>query len=366
MRGVSPARAAISDAEVHAALQVIVRGTASETGERFFTALVENLAKALGTRGAWVTELLPAERRLRALAFWLGGEWVQNYEQAIDGTPCRAVVENRRFVHLPERLFELYPDDPNIRRVGAVSYMGVPLTDLDGTVLGHLAVMDTKPMPEEPIRLALFEIFAARAAAELRRLRTEAEVRTREAQLARLVESTMDAIIQLDGALRVTQMNPAAERTFEIQAEQARDVPLSRLVAGDDFVKLEELGRSLLARPADQRSSWVAAGFTGRTAGGMPFPAEGTLSAFELAGRQHFTLIVRNLKERFEAESRIASLADETEYLRSELRELGRSGEIIGRSESLARALAELRQVATADTTVLLLGETGTGKELFA
>ena len=45
----------------------------------------------------------------------------------------------------------------------------------------------------------MFEIFAGRAAAELRRLRAEREVREREAQLAGLVDSAMDAIVQLDG-----------------------------------------------------------------------------------------------------------------------------------------------------------------------
>jgi transcriptional regulator with GAF, ATPase, and Fis domain len=110
----------------------------------------------------------------------------------------------------------------------------------------------------------------------------------------------------------------------------------------------------------------VPGGLTGRTAGGSSFPAEATLSAFELGGRHHFTLILRNVEDRLEAERRIVTLTDEAEYLRTELRELGRSGEIVGRSEKLAAVLAELRQVAPADTTVLLLGETGTGKELFA
>ena len=362
-----PSGSPVLDAAAQAALQVIFEGTASETGERFFMALVENLARALGTRGAWVTELLPVERRLRALAFWLGGQWIQDYEHAIDGTPCQAVAEKgRRVVHYPDRVLEFYPNEPDLRRMGAVSYMGVPLADLDGTVLGHMAVMDIKPMPEDPVRLTLFEIFAGRAAAELRRLRAEREVRAREAQLARLVESTMDAIVQLDGELRVTRMNPAAERTFELPAEHAEGQPLSRLASPDDTAKLEALARDLLDRPSHERSTWVRGGLTGLTAGGTRFPAEATLSVFELAGRQHFTLILRNVNERLEAERRIVSLTDEAEYLRTQLRELGRSGDIIGRSEKLAEVLAELRQVAPADTTVLLLGETGTGKELFA
>lgn len=181
MRRVLAAEAPVDEAAVQAAVQLIFQGTASETGARFFMALVENLARSLGTRGAWVTELLPVERRLRALAFWLGGEWVHNFEQPIDGTPCQVVLENRRVVHFADRIFEIYPEDANIRRTGAVSYMGVPLLDLDGTILGHLAVMDTKPMPEEPIRTTVFEIFAGRAAAELRRLRAERELQAREA-----------------------------------------------------------------------------------------------------------------------------------------------------------------------------------------
>ena len=43
-------------------LRTILEGTATETGERFFAALVDNLANALGTHGAWVTEYLPVNR----------------------------------------------------------------------------------------------------------------------------------------------------------------------------------------------------------------------------------------------------------------------------------------------------------------
>ena len=354
------------DASAQAALQLIVQGTASETGEGFFRALVENLARAMDVRGAWVTEFLPEERRLRALAFMLGGEWVPDYETPIDGTPCQRVIENQRLLHLPERVLELFPDEANLRRMGAVSYMGVPLQDLDGSVLGHMAIMDVRPMPEDPVKLTLFEIFAGRAAAELRRLRAERGIRAREAQLTGLIESAMDAIVQLDDELRVLLMNPAAERTFEMPSEQAPGVPLSRLVGPEDLGKLEGLCSELRGRPATERSAWVPGGFSGRAAGGRTFPAEATLSLFEVDGRRHFTLILRNVDERLEAERRIARLTEETEYLRSELRDLGRAGEIVGRSPPLLHALAEVRQVGPTDTTVLILGETGTGKELFA
>jgi len=348
------------------ALSRILEGTASEIGERFFRALVENLARGLGTRGAWVTEYDPQRRVLRALAFWHGGQWIEDWEQSVDGTPCQVVVDNRQLVHYPERILDLYPNDPQLRGAGAVSYMGVPLMDLDGSVLGHLAVLDVVPMPDDPTRRAVFEIFAVRAAAELRRLRVERQVRARQAQLGGLIESALDAIVQLDGELRVTGMNPAAERTFETPSEVAMGTPLSGLISPPDAGRVEALSRVLQDGPHESRSAWVPGGFTGLTMGGSTFPAEATLSLFELEGRRHFTLILRNVNDRLEAERRIATLTSETEFLKGELRDLGRSGEILGTSSALLHVLAEVRQVAPADTTVLILGETGTGKELFA
>ncbi|MFL5308114.1 MAG: sigma 54-interacting transcriptional regulator [Polyangia bacterium] len=349
-----------------AALRMILEGTAGEIGEGFFKALVENLARALGTHGAWLTEYLPQRRTLRALAFRLGDQWVQDYEHPIDGSPCRVAIEERRLVHYADRIVDLFPEEHSLRRMGAVSYMGVPLTDVDGTILGHLAVMDQRVMPERRESFAIFQIFAGRAAAELRRLRAERALRAREAQLAGLIDSALDIIVQLDADLGVVGMNPAAQRTLGPPAGDGRVRDVAGLVSAEDAARLRDLARELVARRDGDRSLWISGGLTGKAADGATFPAEGTLSLFELEGRHHFTLIVRNVNERLEAERRIRSLTEETEYLREELRQSGRAGEISGRSQRLAQALRDLREVAPTDTTVLILGETGTGKELFA
>lgn len=59
-------------------------------------------------------------------------------------------------------------------------------------------------------------------------------------------------------------------------------------------------------------------------------------------------------------------LAEEKLYLEEEIRSEFNFEEIIGESAVLKRALAQVELVAPAGTTILLLGETGTGKELFA
>jgi formate hydrogenlyase transcriptional activator len=59
-------------------------------------------------------------------------------------------------------------------------------------------------------------------------------------------------------------------------------------------------------------------------------------------------------------------LAEEKLYLEEEIRSEFNFEEIIGESPALKRALAQVELASPAGTTVLLLGETGTGKELFA
>ncbi len=59
-------------------------------------------------------------------------------------------------------------------------------------------------------------------------------------------------------------------------------------------------------------------------------------------------------------------LAAENVYLREEIREDHNFGEIVGQSAELRQTLSRVEVVAPTDSTVLILGETGTGKELIA
>ena len=359
-------RPPLQDIDVDAALRTILEGTATETGEQFFKALVKKLAAALNTHGAWVTEYFPESRRLKALAFWMGEQWLEGWEMVVDGTPCERVIDERCLIHIPDNLVEIYGNDPDVQAVGAASYMGMPLLDLNGAILGHLAVLDMRPMPPEPRAQVLFQIFAARAAAELRRLRVEAQVREREQKLGRLVGSAMDAIIEVDQHLQVTQMNPAAEKVFGCAAAEAAGRTFTHFLTADSREKLARLIIDLDTRPDGQRYLWIPGGLAATNDHGGSFQTEATLSRFDLEREPFYTLILRNVNERLEAEQKIRSLTVETEYLREEISSLVGADEIIGGSEALRKVLADVKEVAVTDATVLILGETGTGKELIA
>jgi len=284
----------------------------------------------------------------------------------INGTPCERVINERCFIHIPDNLLDIYGEDPDVTAVGAASYMGMPLLDVDGKILGHLAVLDLRPMPPQPRAQALFQIFAARAAAELRRMRAEAQVHEREQKLGRLVGSAMDAIIELDQHLKINQVNPAAEKVLGASAMMLTGQTFTHFLAPDSREKLARLIIDLDTRPEGQRSLWIGGGLTATVHGGESFQAEATLSRFDVKREPFYTLVLRNVNDRLQAERKIESLTIEAEYLREELNELIGADEIIGRSDALLRVLDDVKEVAGTDATVLILGETGTGKELVA
>jgi len=347
-------------------LREIVEGTAAETGEAFFDELVRHLARATGTKCAWVTEWFERERRLRALSFWVGDRYFGPFEYAVADTPCEPVIDNRRLFHVPERVLELYAHDPSLEPLGAVSYIGVPLFDTDGRVLGHLAVLHDAPMFEDERVTAIISVFAGRAAAELRRLRRDRDLREREQKLSRLIDSAMDAIVELDGDLRITAMNSAAEKAFGCDVTEMRGSPFADFLTRESRGKLLYLTAELGRQPQGRQSLWIPDGLDAQRRDGAGFPAEATLSRFEAAGRPFYALILRNIDQRLEAEERIRDLTSETAYLRAEIDAFRGFDEILGHSEALRRVLADVDRVAGGETSVLITGETGTGKELIA
>jgi formate hydrogenlyase transcriptional activator len=78
------------------------------------------------------------------------------------------------------------------------------------------------------------------------------------------------------------------------------------------------------------------------------------------------TLAIQNMQSYQQIESLKARLEKENVYLREELRTEHNFEEIVGNSPAVLRALGAVDQVAPTDATVLIYGETGTGKELVA
>ena len=79
-----------------------------------------------------------------------------------------------------------------------------------------------------------------------------------------------------------------------------------------------------------------------------------------------FAVALENQRAATEIDALKQRLSAETKYLVGEFRSAGAFPEIVGDSPALKQALDQVLTVAPSEATVLLLGETGTGKELFA
>lgn len=111
---------------------------------------------------------------------------------------------------------------------------------------------------------------------------------------------------------------------------------------------------------------------------GEPIWFESQMGPLEKSGEITQVIIVsRDISERKIAEldlkkalNEIIELKQQIEaeniYLKEELKLEGSFNEIVGSSKSLRKVLKQVEQVAKTDSTVLILGETGTGKELIA
>jgi transcriptional regulator with GAF, ATPase, and Fis domain len=142
----------------------------------------------LGLRYVFVTECTDEARtQVRALAFWDGRSFAREVAYPLRGTPCEKVIEGN-ICSYPERLQQLFPEDSDLVTLGAESYAGVPLSNAQGKVLGHLVVMDNKPRVFGETELRILRIFATRAAAELERMRADREVKRLNAELSALLD----------------------------------------------------------------------------------------------------------------------------------------------------------------------------------
>ncbi|QSA95784.1 sigma 54-interacting transcriptional regulator [Methylococcus sp. EFPC2] len=344
-------------------LRLIAEGTAGVTGDDFLHSLVRHLAEALGVRYAFVAEFADVKTRVCTLAFWAGDHYLENFEYDLEGTPCEAVLAGDICLY-KEHVQDLFPTHrEELAAISAESYLAIPLVDKRGEVMGHLGLIDVKPMTGSVTDLSVMRIFAARARAELERFRAEEQVRRSEERLASVLASAMDAIITIDENRRITLFNDAAERIFGCARSWATGQVFDRFLSKP----FRNLLDGYLHDAGDRQSQfWAPEGLTALRANREEFPIEATFSPMLLGGKRYHTFILRDVNERRKTEAELARLQVENRFLRAEIRAAQSFEDMIGESQPMREVFSLLEQVAGTDSTVLVMGETGTGKERIA
>jgi PAS domain S-box-containing protein len=343
-------------------LRAIAEGTAAAVGGEFFLSLVRNLAAALGVEYAFVSEFCVDRTKVRTLAFWAGDHFKDNFEYAIAHTPCEKVLAGELYYcadNVADR-FPLHKQDSE--GLGVESYLAIPVISAGRQVLGHLAVMDRKRMELEQLDLSVFKIFGARAGAELERTHMEATLKENEERLRDLFDEAPIAYVHEGLDSKFIRANRTALKSFGITADQVEgtygssfipDTPEAQRRLKDAFASIgkgiDTSGVVLELRRKDN---------------GKPLWIE-WWSRPDPSGTYTRTMFI-DITERVLIEQEKARLEAQNVYLQEEIKGSHNFEELIGGSTSLKKALKNVGRVALTDSTVLITGETGTGKELIA
>ncbi len=138
--------------------------------------------------------------------------WAGKRETPLSHSFCQyVVVEGRPKIYPDARVYAQVRDNLAIPDLGVVAYAGMPLTDLDGRVLGSLCAIDSQPRAWTSTELSALADLAAACSSELRlRLALDAAEEARRhaeilhAQMAMLAEltETLAGTLDIDDALR--------------------------------------------------------------------------------------------------------------------------------------------------------------------
>ena len=344
-------------------LRKIDEGTAAVTGLAFFPSLVKSLAEALQTRYGFISRFVEGTRtRVRTLAFWIGNGFLDNFEYDLPHTPCERVLSGEICL-FPEKVQDLFPDHrDDLAKLGVESYLAIPVLDRSGMVMGHLAVMDTKPMRDDPRVLSVFKIFGVRAGAELERLQMELRLKENEQQLRDLFDEAPIAYVNEGLDSKFIRANKTALHTLGITLEQVEgtygktfipDTPEAQRRLKEAF---DSVGKGIdtqgvvleLRRKDNGKPLWIR-----------------WWSRPDSTGTYTRTMFI-DITEQVLMEQEKARLEAQAVYLQEEIKGTHNFEEIIGSASSLKKVLKGVERVAPTDSTVLITGETGTGKELIA
>ena len=193
---------------------------------------------------------------------------------------------------------------------------------------------------------------------------SEIGLREPEEQFCKILAAAMDAIIVVDADLEVQLCNPAAETTFRCSMADLGNRSFDQFLSPAFRNLLIDHIRGATQGGQPDRQVEAGARLTGLRTDGEEFQFEATISRVEAREGPLFLIILRDISDRLRAEDQIRKLRIETGYLR-EVVGLNPGG-LIGASPPMRKVFKDIEAVAPTDYTVLILGETGTGKELVA
>src|SRR5215469_2634288 len=269
--------------------------------------------------------------------------------------PIEILIPDRfRQVHPSHR--RAYGANPQLRPMG----VGLELFGRrkDGTEFPADIMLSPVESGEETLVLCVVRDISERKGAERALRQSEQELRS-------LFEYSPDVIVVSDQHGRIVRANAQVESVFGYSRSELIGQSVEMFVP-ERYRNIHPQHRQSYGNHPRVRSMGAGLELYGRRKDGTEFPVDIMLGPVEGPDGRLILSVIRDLSQKREAEEALRRSEQEKRYLEEELITTHQFDEIIGESAELRRVLKQVETVAATDATVLVLGETGTGKELIA
>ena len=269
-----------------------------------------------------------------------------------DQTPLRAdepnssqhIMQSSQALLLPgvseEQLRTLVKPEhwPKLKNVASHSWLLAPM-GARGQDIGMLVISRKPGLPAfDEQDLSLAQDLADRAALTISNARlfkqvqneltdrkqAEEALRESQARLAGIIESAMDAIITIDEKQCILLFNPAAEHMFRCSAADMLGQPLERLLPERFHSIHREHVRIFGETNLTRRAIGNLGDLRGLRADGEEFFIEASVSQLEASGQNFYTVILRDITERKQAEATLNQQQQTYQTLLNAMSDLGK------------------------------------------
>jgi diguanylate cyclase (GGDEF)-like protein/PAS domain S-box-containing protein len=286
-------------------LRALLSTSLSQGRGPFFGKLVAEMVRILGVRYGLVGTLDPEDPKLLHVeASWARTGPSAPFDTRLEGSPCENLAAEH-VCHYRAGAWQLFPRDSFVRLHRIEGFVGAPLVDTAGRVVGLIAAMDTRPLQELYDSRMLISLFAAHAALALAQFEAARElVETRERYEA-LVEPAREGFYLRDlERSGIIFANRTLSQMFGYSQEELQKLDPRDAIAPE----LRERVSRLVARMAEQRRPHLLR-FIAVRKDGSRFIAELLPTVVTYRGRPCLQSTVRDVTEKVRAEQERLLLA---------------------------------------------------------
>lgn len=154
-------------------LNIVAQTNSDSPDEDYFVNVARKLCELTRVKTVGITKCINfANTTVRMLAFYNENKTMDNIEYDIADTPCEKIIKGESNFY-PENVQRLFPKDSDLVDLNAESYCAVPLLNRWQEVIGHIFIIDDKPMKNENQHITILDAFTKPVAREIERQHNE-------------------------------------------------------------------------------------------------------------------------------------------------------------------------------------------------